>query len=193
MRWLVAVAAVAGCSAAPKSTQPLSNASGAPGLAVPWRMTNTGLGPLGASTEATEAALHSALPSVTVKTNDLGGDSGIVFDVFDGAERLFYVVPDDESGEGSDQRYAKTIFSIFATSSRVSVEGHAWRVGAPLDKADGLTRCECWGDGEVTACMTAANLSVIFEEHCEPAEQGGPSAMVGRRVGRIMWKRVAED
>jgi hypothetical protein len=133
------------------------------------------------------------LPAVTVKTNDLGADSGIVFDVFDGAERLFYVVPDEETHDSGERRYATTIFSIFATSPRVSVEGHAWRIGAPLASADGLTGCECWGDGEVTACSTSANLSVVFEERCEPAEADGPAAMVGRTIGRIMWKRVASE
>ena len=163
MRWLVLVAA-AGCWGTPRPTPPLSNASGALEAATtPWRMTNAGLGPLGAGSEATQAALHAALPSVTVKTTNLGGDSGIVFDVFDGAEKLFYVVPDeDDHAEGGDHRYAKTIFSIFATSARVSVEGHSWRIGTPLDKADGLVRCECWGDGEVTACVTNANLSLIL-------------------------------
>lgn len=156
-------------------------------------MSVAGLAPLGAASEATEAGLRAALPSVTVKTNDLGPESGIVFDVFDGAERLFYVVPDEESEPIAERRYTTTIFSIFATSPRVSVEGHAWRVGAPLDTADGLTGCECWGDGEVTACSTSASLSVIFEERCEPAEADGPAAMVGRRVGRIMWKRVGAD
>jgi hypothetical protein len=192
MKWLVVVAA-AGCFGSSKTTPPLSNTTSAPARPTEWRMSVAGLAPLGAGTEATEAGLRAALHAVTVKMNDLGGESGIVFDVLDGAERLFYVVPDEEPHDSGERRYATTIFSIFATSPRVRVEGYTWRVGAPLDSADGLTACECWGDGEVTACSTGANLSVIFEERCEPAESGGPAAMIGRPIGRIMWKRIVAD
>lgn len=193
MRWL-ALLAIAGCGGASTPAPTVSNTTPRPpALPREWRMSVAGLGPLGAQSEATEAALRVALPAVTVKTTDLGGESGLVFDVFDGDEKLFYVVPDEEDQDGGEQRYAKTIFSIFATSSRVHVEGHAWQVGSPLEKADGLLTCECWGDGEVTACTTGANLSVIFEERCEPAQADGPSVMIGKRVGRIMWKRLLED
>jgi hypothetical protein len=36
-------------------------------------------------------------------------------------------------------------------------------------------------------------LAVIFEERCEAAERSGPEAMVGHKIGRIMWERVARD
>jgi hypothetical protein len=192
VRWWLLVTAAA-CSAAP-SPQTVANKTERPATPVTYRVKLTGVGPLDARSEATREGLRAALPDFEVKTHDLGGDSGIVFDVFDGDEKLFYVVPDEEEREDDGtRRYLKTIFTIFVTSPRIAVEGYSWRVGSPLESATDLTRCECWGSGEVTACSIRAHLAVIFEERCEPAEQGGPQVMVGHKIGRIMWERVARD
>jgi hypothetical protein len=185
--------AVAACSGAP-AAQTVANKTQYPASPVTYKVRLSGVGPLDYRSEATPEALRAALPDLEVKTNDLGGDSGIVFDVFDGSEKLFYVVPDEEyQEEHGTRRYLKTIFTIFVTSPRVSVEGYSWRVGAPLESAQDLMRCECWGSGEVTACSIRAHLAVIFEERCEAAEKSGPQAMVGHTIGRIMWERVARD
>jgi len=109
---------------------------------------------------------------------------------------LLYVVPDEgERGENGEHNYENTIFAVFATTPRVTVEGYSWRVGYPLDSVKDLMGCECWGSGaeEVTACYIRAHLTVIFEEHCRVAREGGPEAMLGHKIGRIMWKRVAND
>jgi hypothetical protein len=114
-----------------------------------------------------DTTVATALPGLEVRTHDLG-DSGIVFDVLDGDEKLFYVVPDElEQEEDGTRHYEKTIFTIFVTSPRLSVEGYSWRVGQRLDSAKDLMQCECWGSGEVTACSIRAHLAVIFEERCE--------------------------
>lgn len=158
-------------------------------------MTRHGVGPLGAETLATEAELQRLLPTTRVVATALGETSGEVFDVFEGTERIFYVVPDDVEGysEGDDRRYASTIFAIFAVSGRVIIEGRPWRVGEPFTDDRGLDRCECWGGGEVTACFRiGTHLRVIFEEPCEEAKRDGAHAMHGKPIGRIMWKRVIE-
>ena len=83
-----------GCSAgAGASGSTLSNTTSDRGVPAVFQISEAGLGPLGAKTDATEASLRAELPKLTVKTTDLGGSSGIVFDVFDGDEKLFYVVP----------------------------------------------------------------------------------------------------
>ncbi|HSD90768.1 MAG TPA: hypothetical protein VLB44_24755, partial [Kofleriaceae bacterium] len=92
-----------------------------------WRLGERGVGPIDAATQATQLALQRVLPGLRVKTTNLGGESGIVFDVFDGTEKLMYVVPDDapepeNAAAGFKAGYATTIFAIFATSSRVSVD-----------------------------------------------------------------------
>ncbi len=124
----------------------------------------------------------------------LGVDSGLVFEVFRGAEQLFYVVPDDaaadsEEPESGERAYASTIFAVFAISPRVAVEGRDWTIGAPLRSAHGASVCECWGEGEVTACFDqGSRLRVIFEDRCEDASANGGTAMIGKKVARVMWK-----
>ena len=157
-----------------------------------------GAGPFTARTRATLEALRKKAPKLRVETNDLGGESGIVYDVFDGDERLYYVVPDDApdwtDDSGEERKYDQTIFAVFAVSPSVVVEGRAWRVGRPLASADGLDQCECWGNQEVTACFQrGARLRVIFELRCDDAEREGARAMIGKPIARIMWKRLAND
>jgi hypothetical protein len=160
-----------------------------------WRMSPSGVGPLTGASVANLEELRRALPGTRVEVNDLGPTSGIVFDVFEGTERVFYVVPDDVTGEsGSDEHdYAATIFAVFAVSSRVTVEGRTWRVGQPFEDASSIDRCECWGGGEVTACFQiGTHLRVIFEAACADAAKMGARAMIGQKIDRIMWKRVLE-
>jgi hypothetical protein len=192
VRWLL-LAVLASCSSAPR-TQTVGNKTERPATPVAFRVRLSGVGPIDYKSEATLEALRAALPGLEVRSHDLGGDSGIVFDVMDGDEKLFYVVPDEEEQEeNGTRRYLETVFTIFVTSPRLSVEGYSWRVGAPLESTKDLVRCECWGSGEVTACSIRAHLAVIFEERCEAAERSGPEAMVGHKIGRIMWERVARD
>jgi hypothetical protein len=160
-------------------------------------ITSRGAGPYDVTTEATEAALQRRVPQLRVVTRDLGGETGVVFDIFDGSDRLFYVVPDDAPGyvseQGTAHLYASTTFAVFAVSGKVRVEGRSWRAGQPLRELESLEVCECWGDREVTACFRKrSHIRVIFEDHCDSAEADGPRAMLGKTIGRIMWKRVVE-
>lgn len=158
-------------------------------------MTARGIGPLRESTSATEAELRALFPAQRVVLRDLGDSSGLVFDILDGSERLFYVVPDDAEGFANDgeSRYADTIFAVFAVSPRVAVDGRTWRVGEPFTDDAGIDRCECWGDGEVTACFKiGSRLRVIFDDACATAKTAGASAMRGKRIARLMWKRELE-
>jgi hypothetical protein len=178
------------------ASPPLSNRIVTP-PASGWRMTHNGVGPLRSETLATQEELQRLLPRARVVANDLGEGSGLVFDVFEGAERVLYVVPDDVAGylDGDeDRQYANTIFAVFAVSGRVSIEGRTWRVGQPFTDDAGLDRCECWGGGEVTACFRiGTHLRVIFEEPCETAKQTGAGSMRGKVISRVMWKRVIES
>jgi hypothetical protein len=191
---LAATLVVAACWTERRAPEPLSNrivtapASG-------WRMTHNGVGPLRGETLATEEELQRLLPHTRIVANDLGEGSGVVFDVFEGDERILYVVPDDVDGyiEGDERRYATTIFAVFAVSGRVAIEGRTWRVGQPFTDAAGLDRCECWGGGEVTACFRiGTHLRVIFDEPCEAAKRDGTRAVLGKPIARVMWKRVIE-
>jgi hypothetical protein len=189
---LLLVVALASCGGGQRA-QTVENKAGL-AKAATFTVRLSGVGPLDSRSEATPEALRAALPGLEVKTTDLGADSGIVFDIYDGSDKLFYVVPDEEEQEENGTRhYLKTIFTIFVTSPRINVEGYSWRVGSPLESAKDLLQCECWGTGEVTACSIRAHLAVIFEERCEAAEKSGPQAMVGHKIGRIMWERVAKD
>jgi hypothetical protein len=186
---------VAACWTERSASPPLSNQI-ATTPSPRWRMTHNGVGPLRGETLATEEELQHLMPDARVVVNDLGEESGLVYDVFDGDEHILYVVPDDVDGytEGDDRRYARTIFAVFAVSGRVSIEGHSWRVGQPFTDDSGLDRCECWGGGEVTACFRiGTHLRVIFDDPCEAATHEGARAMIGKRIARVMWKRVVES
>lgn len=193
MRWLLALLAVGGCWRSRTSEPVLANHAEETDFVI----TSRGVGPFGPATTATEAALQALAPRMSVRTHDLGGESGIVFDVFDGDDRLLYVVPDDAVGwtddDGAEHRYASTVFAVFAVSPNVRVQGRSWRVGQPFDDLAGIDVCECWGNREVTACFRrGTRIRVIFELPCDDAEQGGARAMLGKPIARLMWKRTIE-
>ncbi len=163
-----------------------------------YELTSYGVGAIDATSEATQTAIQALVPQARVTTRNLGAESGIVFDVWDGKERLFYVVPDDAPGytddSGGEHLYARTVFAVFAISPKVRVQGRSWRVGQVLSESDGLDVCECWGDHEVTACYRRhGHIRLVFETRCDRAEVDGPRAMVGQPIGRVMWKRIAQD
>ncbi len=193
VRWLIAAVLIAGCWRKGAEPPAITNHASDPGYVITARSA----GPFDASTEATAAALQRRAPGLRVVRHDLGGESGIVFDIFDGKERLFYVVPDDSPGyvseAGREHTYSSTTFAVFAVSAKVRVEGRSWRATKPLDELGNLDVCECWGNRDVTACFRKrSRIRVIFEESCEEAETAGPRAMLGKTIGRIMWKRVVE-
>jgi hypothetical protein len=192
--YLIALALLGACWTQRSTAPPLSNRIVTP-RASGWRMTHNGVGPLRSETLATQDELQRLLPKARVVPSDLGESSGLVYDVFEGDERLLYVVPDDVEGyvDGHEREYASTIFAVFAVSDRVSIEGRTWRVGQPFTDDAGLDRCECWGGGEVTACFKiGTHLRVIFEEPCEAATHEGAKVMRGKTIARVMWKRVIE-
>lgn len=192
MKAALAALALAGCyTGSSPTTTPIGNETPRPSreLAISAR----GLGPITEETQATEQELRRLFPDLVVKATELGGGSGLVYEVFRGSEQLFYVVPDDAPFDAGEPHaappYAKTIFAVFAISPRVAVEGRSWKIGSPLENARGASVCECWGDGEVTACFDrGARLRVIFEDRCEEAQEQGGSAMIGKKIARVMWK-----
>lgn len=195
----LAALALAGCyTGSSLATTPINNERPQP--KVQLSISARGLGPITEETKATEQELRKLFPDLVVKSHDLGG-SGLVFEVFRGTEQLFYVVPDDapfddEAGaerDGAGRAYATTIFAVFAISPQIAVQGRDWKIGLPLESAVGASVCECWGDGEVTACFDrGARLRLIFEDRCEDAQEQGGKAMIGKKIARVMWK-VAPD
>lgn len=188
---------LAGCYTGAKDATLSNKSSSLTALSI----SRDGVGPITETTKATEEMLRAVLPGLVVRAKDLGGGSGLVFEVFDGTERLFYVVPDDTAEEPSDDdaatpeehTYATSIFAVFAVSPKVAVQGRSWKIGAPLESAQGATTCDCWGEGEVTACYDkGARLRVIFEDRCEDAQLQGGKAMIGKRIARVMWKVQAD-
>lgn len=191
--------ALAGCYTGTKDST-----LGSQRAAVHVAISRDGVGPITETTKATEETLRALLPGLVVKSKNLGGGSGLVFEVFDGSEQLFYVVPDDApsdepAGEAAEdvgepaRQYASTIFAVFAVSPKVAVKGRDWTIGAPLTSVQGATTCECWGEGEVTACFDkGASLRVIFEDRCEDAQERGGKAMIGKKIARVMWKAQAD-
>ncbi|NVB83611.1 MAG: hypothetical protein HOV81_34875 [Kofleriaceae bacterium] len=188
--------ALAGCYTGAKDSTLSNKSESRTTLAI----SRDGVGPINETTKATEEMLRAVLPGLVVKAKDLGGGSGLVFEVFDGAEQLFYVVPDDASTDEpedeappEERKYATSIFAVFAISPKVAVQGRSWKIGSPLESAQGATTCECWGEGEVTACFDkGARLRVIFEERCEDAQEQGGKAMIGKKIARVMWKVQAD-
>jgi hypothetical protein len=192
----VAAALLVAAAPACWSGQPAPSALSNVATETTWIVAERGVGPLDGTVRATQAGVQARVPALRVRAEDLGGSSGIAFGVFDGGERLLYVVPDDAVGyvDGDDERgYAETVFAIFAMSPRVRVENRTWRVGMAFDDFAGIDRCECWGGGEVTACFTkGSRIRAVFELPCEAAERDGARAMRGKPIARIMWKRQLE-
>lgn len=202
-RFTLAALSLAGCytgSSATTSSGTLANQST---TSAPLAISSHGLGPINDSTKATQQSLQTLLPHLVVKSTNLSGGSGLVYEVFDHNEQLFYVVPDDAGGDsggdagGDDdesRNYATTIFAVFAVSPRIAVEGRDWTIGQPLASAKGASHCECWGDGEVTACFDpGSRLRLIFEDRCDDAKSKGGRAMIGKKIARVMWKVQTDD
>jgi hypothetical protein len=136
-----------------------------------------GFGPVDGHTPATLQAVRQAFAGYEVRP--INDEGTLEYRVYKGDELLLYVVPDDDG----------TIFNIHATSNKVSVEGHAWRVGAPFEGASLLSQCECWGENP-TCWKQGEHIAVNFSRECGDIA-GNDTRMMkvldGVTVQRIIW------
>jgi hypothetical protein len=145
-----------------------------------FTITEAAFGPLDANTPATLDALRRVLPGYTVKPVN---DGSLEYDVFAGAERLFYVVPSDDG----------TLFNIHAVSGKIAVAGRRWRAGEPFHDSLRLTQCECWG-ANPTCFAQGEHVAVNFGRECEGVTDlgGDPAgrsfdALDGLPIARVIW------
>src|SRR5882724_3328704 len=114
MRRVYLLLAVAGCwgSSSPSPAKP----DPAKGV---FAISQVAFGPIDARTPATLTALRQAFAGFDVKP--MNDEGTLEYRVFKGDEMVAYIVPDDDG----------TIFNVHATSGKVVVTDHDWRVGAP--------------------------------------------------------------
>jgi hypothetical protein len=136
-----------------------------------------GFGPIDARTPATLQAVRQAFAGFDVRP--LNDEGTLEYRVYKGNEMLLYIVPDDDG----------TIFNVHATSNKVSVEGHDWRVGAPFQGASTFSQCECWGDNP-TCWKQGEHVAVNFARQCGDIAGNDTRVMRvldGVTVQRIVW------
>jgi hypothetical protein len=110
-------------------------------------------------------------------------DPNIEYDVFDKGERILFVVPNDDG----------SVFNVHATSGKVSITDHAWRVGQAFQGSTEITKCECWGDTP-TCYKTGEHVAVNFDRDCTGLTDANPRALKvldGLVVQRVIWSPTA--
>jgi hypothetical protein len=173
LAYLPVVSAACYTSPAPASLSNQSAHHEPAGLTI----SRTHFGPLGRDTPALLVPLRRALLGYEVRPVH---DNGLEYDIFQGGERIAYVVI-DEDGE--------SIFNVHAVSSKVRVADREWRVGAKFRSAGQLTDCECWGENP-TCYKKGDHVAVNFDRACAELASGDPAALLrldGERVARLIW------
>lgn len=168
------VLVIAGCTTA-KLEPTISNRASASSRAL-FTISERGIGPLHANSQATLAALRAAFPGYEVRTDHEPSPS---YWVYLGTEKLLWVIP---NADGS-------LFNVHATSPKIETEGRDWRVGSPFRGAASLTDCECWGDNP-TCYRRGEHVAVNFRRSCgELSHATGPALRVldGEIVQRVIW------
>lgn len=168
------VLVIAGCSTA-KLEPTISNRAATSGGGL-FTITEHGIGPLHAKSQATLGALRAAFPGYEVRA---ANDNSLSYSVYLGTEKLMWVIPNEDG----------TLFNVHATSPKIETEGRDWRVGAPFRGASSLTDCECWGDNP-TCYRRGEHIAVNFRRAC--GELSGATgqalrALDGEIVQRVIW------
>jgi hypothetical protein len=175
MRIVAVVIALGGCWTTPAPTTPTA----APARAE-LTITPTGFGPIDAQSAATLDNLRHLFAGYEVRAIN---DPALEFHVFDGNEQLLYVVTNDDL----------SVFNVHATSARVSVSDHPWRVGKPFQDAALLTHCECWGENP-TCYRAGEHVAVNFARECGDLTSGDRrvlKALDGLPPQRVIWSPTA--
>ncbi|HUS28484.1 MAG TPA: hypothetical protein VMZ53_08245 [Kofleriaceae bacterium] len=171
--WLILLA---GCYRSTPGATPLANKTpdAAPAALT---MTPKGVGPIDNTTKVTLTNLRALLIGYEVRPLN---DTSLEYDIYRDGEKLAYVVPDDQSGY---------VFNVHATSSRVVVSGHPWRVGRAFGDSAHLTNCECWGPNP-TCYASGEHIAVNFKRDCEDltgSDRSALRALDGEIVQRVIW------
>jgi hypothetical protein len=174
MRWLLI--GILGCWEAPR----------APGVVVQRDpsivITQTGFGPIDAKTAATLTNLRTLLPAYHVAPkHDPHMSANLQYDIFDGNDQIGFVMTNDDA----------SVFNVHATSGKVRVENHTWRVGEAFQDAKLVTECLCWGSNPV--CFKhGEHVAVNFNRTCiESDDPHALRALDGLVIQRIIWSPTA--
>jgi hypothetical protein len=139
-----------------------------------------GFGPLRAESPATLTSLREAFTGYDVRAaNDSPHDTVPTYSVYLGDEKLAWVIPTDSG----------TLFNVHATSPRIEMRGHDWRVGRAFHGSSALTDCECWGDNP-TCYRRGEHVAVNFKRDCGGlvgASATGLRVLDGAEVQRVIW------
>ncbi len=168
---------IAGCGAAAPAPAPTIANRAEPGQGGLLVVSEDGFGPLHAESQATLSALRAAFAGYEVRPQN---DTGLTYGVYLNGEKLAWVIPNEDDG---------TLFNVHATSPRVEIRGHDWRVGRTLDGAASLTECECWGDNP-TCYRRGEHVAVNLARGCDGlvgSEQRALRVLDGTTIQRVIW------
>jgi hypothetical protein len=154
--WIVPCLLVVGCGAPPAPVAQPEPVKPPPPM---FSIKDTGVGPIGKDTPANLTALRKLVGPHGYAVRPIN-DGGVEYHVYDGAERLFYVIPNDNG----------TLFNVHVVSSSVAVTQHPeWIVGKQFTNSAILTHCECWGTRPV--CWKDSEHVAIGFDVAEGAEE----------------------
>jgi hypothetical protein len=177
-KWVVVLTCVAGCWGTTKSSDTIENkAADKPGL---FTITQTGFGPITASSPATLENLRALFPGYQVRPVN---DPNLEYHIYAGNEQLAFVVLNDDM----------SVFNVHATSGRIAVSDRSWRVGETFQGSYQLSNCECWGDNP-TCYKTGEHVAVNFKRGCDGVTSGehrALRALDGLPVQRVIWSPTA--
>jgi hypothetical protein len=148
-----------------------------------------GLGPIHAGATVSLPELQAMFRGYAIAPEGTG--SSFVFNVREGNELLFYVVPRDSTEPYGD------VFGVHVKSRRITEQDHGWRVGDIFRDRDAIDHCECWGSGDAvvaTCYRTGEHVAVLFERgqrglSCTGEVEGNAvDGVVGHRIDRLVWQ-----
>jgi len=165
------------------------------GSRAPIVVREDGVGPIDASTTATESAIRALFPGYDVKIDNTLGVPDVLVSG-DGEVQL--IVSGHESG---------AVMSVRVMSKRVTSEA-GWRVGDKITDASRFGVCECMGDG-LTCFAKQSHVGAVLDEDCmgkmeqaamagKPASSayadifaGDPAALAslaGHTIRMLLWR-----
>ena len=173
----------AGCWSTSNSASTISNSTAKDPHATRsglFTITQASFGPIGTKSPATLDGLRKLFVGYDVKAVN---DGSLEFDVFQGNERLLFVVPNEDG----------TVFNVHATSNKIALADRGWRVGETFQGASAIDTCECWGENP-TCFKKGEHIAVNFKRACTGLTEGDARALKvldGIAVERVIWSPSA--
>lgn len=171
LRVIVLGVVAAGCPAAPVQAPQPPRAD-----AARFEITQNSFGPLDSASPATLAFLRQQFAGYNVRPIN---DDGLEYHISTGSDELFIVVTNEDL----------SIFNVEATSAKIAVHGHPWRVGQPFQDSATITDCECWG-AHPTCYVRGERIAVNFARECGDLTGHDPrafKALDGIAPRRVIW------